>query len=228
MSGEIQRPPPNRFARKQPWAFCGKGPGGRNLCFCGCGREVVKPRISCFSDECLAWYKSHNDPATIRGIVETRDKGVCALCGVDTIERARSVRGHRELFRWLARREAERLHDTGELPVYCGNTRIQKERQERYIELGLHSSWSDVQSWTTHWTNEEIIARFGRDVESSQCHTWEADHIIPVIEGGGGCGPEGYRTLCLGCHRQETALLAGRRAAARKRADPQLKLEASA
>ncbi len=30
---------------------------------------------------------------------------------------------------------------------------------------------------------------------------WEADHIIPVSLGGGCCGLENYRTLCLRCHK---------------------------
>ena len=42
-------------------------------------------------------------------------------------------------------------------------------------------------------------------------HTWEADHIVPVCEGGGCCGLDNLRTLCLPCHRAETAVLAGRR-----------------
>lgn len=41
----------------------------------------------------------------------------------------------------------------------------------------------------------------------SDGHTWEADHIIPVSEGGGLCGLENYRTLCLRCHKKETAAL---------------------
>lgn len=41
---------------------------------------------------------------------------------------------------------------------------------------------------------------------------WDADHIVPVVEGGGGCGLENYRTLCLWCHQDETAKLAKRRA----------------
>lgn len=45
---------------------------------------------------------------------------------------------------------------------------------------------------------------------------WEADHVLPVVEGGGQCGLENYRTLCLICHKRETKLLAARRAAARK------------
>lgn len=41
---------------------------------------------------------------------------------------------------------------------------------------------------------------------------WQADHIVPVIEGGGECGIDNYRTLCTACHRRETAALAARRA----------------
>ncbi len=47
---------------------------------------------------------------------------------------------------------------------------------------------------------------------------WDADHIVPVVEGGGGCGLENYRTLCVSCHRGETSLLAGRRAERRRSA----------
>ena len=33
---------------------------------------------------------------------------------------------------------------------------------------------------------------------------WDADHIIPVVEGGGECDLENIRTLCLLCHRRQT------------------------
>lgn len=49
-------------------------------------------------------------------------------------------------------------------------------------------------------------------------HLWEADHILPVVEGGGGCELENYRTLCLACHRAETKALAARRARQRREA----------
>ena len=45
---------------------------------------------------------------------------------------------------------------------------------------------------------------------------WEADHILPVTEGGGECGLDNYRTLCWRCHANETAALAARRADARR------------
>jgi len=41
---------------------------------------------------------------------------------------------------------------------------------------------------------------------------WDADHIVPVIEGGGECDLENIRTLCVACHREETKRLRARRA----------------
>jgi len=36
---------------------------------------------------------------------------------------------------------------------------------------------------------------------------WDADHVIPVAEGGGECDLANMRTLCLKCHRAVTAEL---------------------
>ena len=33
---------------------------------------------------------------------------------------------------------------------------------------------------------------------------WDADHILPVAEGGGECDLDNIRTLCLRCHRRVT------------------------
>jgi len=40
---------------------------------------------------------------------------------------------------------------------------------------------------------------------------WAADHIVPVVEGGGECDLENIRTLCIRCHREATAQLRRRR-----------------
>jgi 5-methylcytosine-specific restriction protein A len=39
---------------------------------------------------------------------------------------------------------------------------------------------------------------------------WDADHIVPVVEGGGECDLANIRTLCLKCHRAATATLRAR------------------
>ena len=46
---------------------------------------------------------------------------------------------------------------------------------------------------------------------------WDADHIVSVVEGGGECGLDNYRTLCLPCHRKVTRELHARLADARKK-----------
>ena len=71
-----------------------------------------------------------------------------------------------------------------------------------------------------------ICAQCGRDTHEGarrrargSGHRWQADHIVPVVEGGGECGLENIRTLCTACHRVETAALARRRAKNRPAAD---------
>lgn len=44
---------------------------------------------------------------------------------------------------------------------------------------------------------------------------WQADHIVPVIEGGAN-HLDNIRTLCVPCHKAETARLAARLAASRR------------
>lgn len=53
-----------------------------------------------------------------------------------------------------------------------------------------------------------VCAGCGTPVEK-----WHADHIVPVAEGGGDCGLDNFRTLCVPCHNQETAALRQRLAA---------------
>lgn len=47
---------------------------------------------------------------------------------------------------------------------------------------------------------------------------WDADHIVPVVEGGGECDLSNIRTLCLHCHRVVTAALHTRLQSIRKAA----------
>ena len=46
--------------------------------------------------------------------------------------------------------------------------------------------------------------------EGSRKSLWDADHIVPVAEGGGQCDLSNMRTLCLRCHAAATAALRGR------------------
>ena len=97
-----------------------------------------------------------------------RDRGVCAVCGMDCL--------------WL-------------------------ENQRRAMWMARHD-----------WAHgcEPMPGSWGPWSTSGSYRMWEADHIIPVSEGGGVCGLDNYRTLCLRCHKLDTARLAGRLADRRK------------
>jgi 5-methylcytosine-specific restriction endonuclease McrA len=66
----------------------------------------------------------------------------------------------------------------------------------------------------------KLALRLGLSGGYSYClrSLWDADHIVPVVEGGGGCGLDNLRTLCRPCHKEETRALARRRAEARRTA----------
>jgi hypothetical protein len=122
--------------------------------------------------------------------------------------------------------------------VYCGKSC----RQEAYVRFGYVDGYLFERDKGVcikcgidcHWLKLELrkikqiwrkyryysLADLARDFGpwgTDFCRRlWEADHIIPVCEGGGCCGLENYQTLCLKCHKEETAYLAKKRARAKR------------
>ncbi len=58
-------------------------------------------------------------------------------------------------------------------------------------------------------SREEMLAHWGLK-KLNRRSLWDADHILPVVEGGGECDLRNLRTLCLRCHRAATAQLRAR------------------
>ncbi len=76
-------------------------------------------------------------------------------------------------------------------------------RQAAYFEL-KRSRGAHRQRPLSHWGPTR------RDgLRIARKSLWDADHILPVAEGGGECecDLENLRTLCLVCHRRETRAL---------------------
>jgi 5-methylcytosine-specific restriction endonuclease McrA len=64
------------------------------------------------------------------------------------------------------------------------------------------------------WTRSKPPAadRAARKAWRAARPRWEADHIVPVADGGGECGLENYRLLCRACHVSVTLSWRARRA----------------
>lgn len=56
-------------------------------------------------------------------------------------------------------------------------------------------------------SREQLLEMWGLRSITARRSLWDADHILPVAEGGGECDLENLRTLCLPCHREATAEL---------------------
>lgn len=183
--------------------------GQKGKCF-WCGTEELPPgRRSWCSQKCVDAYLMVSSSDHIRKKVFERDKGICALCGCDS---------RKEYAAWCEQKaEITRLFRR-----LIGNYKCPMTGKWQYIsEYGkeatafkkyLHEKYAPG-----NWT-------------SGRRSAWDADHIIPVAEGGGECDLSNYRTLCHPCHKQVTADLAARLAAKRKglpwppQPDPQLSL----
>jgi 5-methylcytosine-specific restriction enzyme A len=125
-----------------------KGENGRCLCR-WCSLEVPSGRFTFCSDYCVHEWRLRTDPGYLREQVFLRDKGVCAVCQVDTVKALNALR---------------------------------RSRASKRSEL------------LEHWGLKQMIRRT----------LWDADHVLPVAEGGGECDLENIRTLCLRCHRLST------------------------
>jgi 5-methylcytosine-specific restriction endonuclease McrA len=151
----------------------------------------------------------------------TADSGTCRVCGCERKDGERwrtwcngpcldwyKFRSNASTVRWVIWKR-----DKG-VCALCGFDTATLE-----AEIGRLFAWHPGGSRVDYKTRSrlrrlvwELAGYTGR----VQAHVWEADHIVPVVEGGGMCGPEGFRTLCLPCHHAESAALATRRAVKRR------------
>ncbi len=84
----------------------------------------------------------------------------------------------------------------------CGlDTRLLRIKIEDKIAdlLGKYGEgWEKSQDWVSFLKNIKYTHK------ESGISLWHADHIKPVSDGGGMCGPENFRTLCVPCHKEIT------------------------
>ena len=90
------------------------------------------------------------------------------------------------------------------------------ERIRRVDRWDFRESYSENHERTASARAAAFLVLDSWGVSEETRSLWDADHIVPVVEGGGGCGLDNYRTLCVVCHRGETTQLASRRTERRR------------
>ena len=125
-----------------------------------------------------------------------RGRGLCRWCSLEVPARRYTFCSEYCVHEWKLRsqpaylREQVFKRDKG-VCSDCGcdamaeHRRLKRSRGERRREL-MH-----------HWGLKTRM----------RTSLWDADHILPVVEGGGECDMGNLRTLCLRCHRLATERL---------------------
>src|ERR1700761_6452650 len=123
-------------------------------------------------------------------------RGLCRWCSLEVPPRRFTFCSDDCVHEWKLRsqpaylREQILKRDRG-VCVHCGLDTIKEHRSlklargERRVTL------------MRHWGLSSKIRR----------SLWDADHILPVTEGGGECDLDNIRTLCVRCHRTVTSNL---------------------
>lgn len=139
-----------------------------------------------------AYLIAEGDSSHVRPIVYRRDRGVCAACGLNTDRLGRVAR----TIGWWAQCRDKESHG------FHAATRLR--------DAGAY--WIDPErrgAATYVYVRACVLLRYGWTPAQAKLNRtlWEADHAVPVAEGGGGCGLENYRTLCVPCHTKASAEL---------------------
>lgn len=179
---------------KAPYA----GQKGR-CAWCGT-TDLPKRRKSWCSQKCVDEYLMRSSSSGMRAAVYKRDRGICAICGCNATQEYRKWK--------LARTEVQRL----------------TQRLLQGIVVGWWSIPAGVVNPPTKTElrafREDLLARYAPgNWTPNRSSGWDADHIVPVVEGGGECSLDNLRTLCHPCHKRVTAELAARRASGRRMLD---------
>jgi 5-methylcytosine-specific restriction protein A len=159
-----------------------------------CGEPAKPPRRYWCSQTCVDAYLVRASQKGAREAVARRDHGVCAQCGRDCASLSEAVA---RVVRRINRGANGYWRDTAAGASY--------------------EAWQATKAWrirVAHALSDAArLSGWGPLLSPSRrpLATWEADHIVPVVEGGGGTGLDNLRTLCRPCHRAATAELRRRR-----------------
>ena len=81
----------------------------------------------------------------------------------------------------------------------------------------LHHQHLAASSSTAGLENKLKLSRSRRAIKLQKGSVWQADHITPVVSGGGSCDLSNIRTLCRCCHLEVTKKLSDQRKEEKKR-----------
>ena len=136
------------------------------------------------------WIRAHSLPKGPNG------RALCRWCAIEVPKGRRTFCSEDCVHEWKLRtdpgylREQVFARDRG----ICASCGVNTERARNHFrKLDYRARRKFLKEWGLN--------------ENWRRSLWDADHIVPVAEGGGECDLANMRTLCLKCHRAATSEL---------------------
>jgi 5-methylcytosine-specific restriction protein A len=146
-----------------------------------CSGSILPPKRTFCSANCVHEYRLRSSGTYLRRQVYLRDRGICAICKIDTKELAKQL---------SVLSLSDPTRDLLLLQNNINKTRVRK--------IKLRKNGGGL---------------------------WDADHIVCVKDGGGECGLENIRTLCIKCHKLKTFAVSPKKTDSSDRAKFVIKLK---
>jgi 5-methylcytosine-specific restriction endonuclease McrA len=144
--------------------------------------------------------------ADVNGVPNGQNgRALCRWCGLETPRNRRTFCSEYCVNEWRLRTD----------PSYLREKTFERDRGRCAVcSVDTSEAWRELKK-SRGATRARLLLHWGlRSVNRRSL--WDADHIVPVVEGGGECDLDNIRTLCLICHRRATGELRERRAARAK------------
>ena len=190
-----------------------------------CGHPLTGRQKRWCGQGCVDAYLIRKGGNEARKAVFRRDRGLCFECGLDTnaireaIKSADKTAFAAYLKEWNAENpegirggsylDARKYCDQGYKPYWGPKT---------YTGYKPGGRWSAKPSstWRTRFRLWELVKAHRLGVFKAlglermeawwwRKTYWDADHVVGIAEGGGGCGLNNLQTLCLCCHVKKSA-----------------------
>lgn len=128
-------------------------------------------------------------------------RSLCRWCGTEVQPPRRTFCSNNCVHEWRLRSDPGYLRDRVSerdkgVCAVCGRDTTALERELRELRRESYSAWRQ--------RRKEL------GLGSRTRSLWDADHVVPVIEGGGDCDLSNIRTLCIPCHKRATKELRAR------------------
>jgi 5-methylcytosine-specific restriction protein A len=105
-------------------------------------------------------------------------------------------------------REHTYKRDLGICALCKSDTRLQKIQLENVLKSCNYNEKVDEY--------KVLLVVLNITIKEARKSLWHADHIVPVVDGGGLCGLSNIQTLCVRCHKLKSEVHAGSNAKPRK------------